>query len=149
MKKNIICLIAGVVMTLLFLLFSGAVLDSVFSGQMEFANEMYNANLYTLTTLFAILIAWGLAGIYYYVINSVSFSRWYHWLVVLVLGVVASPVVAYVYCDSVFADNGVDFSSELYGFALINLVVEAAAFIIASFSMRWWSSNCRHTPIPE
>ena len=30
-------------------------------------------------------------------------------------------------------------------FTFFNIVL----FVIASFAMRWWSSNCRHTPIPE
>jgi len=25
----------------------------------------------------------------------------------------------------------------------------AVLYIIASYSMRWWSSNCRHTPLPQ
>lgn len=149
MKKNTIFLIAGAVATLLFLLLSGTLLDAVFAGQMEFANEMYNENLYTMTALFSAAIAWGLAAVFYYVINSVSFSRWYHWLAVLGVAAVASAVVTYIYCNGVFDTYGVDFSNELLGYAMLQVAIGAVLFTIASFSMRWWSSNCRHTPIPE
>ncbi|MFW5539811.1 MAG: hypothetical protein ACOCOO_07800, partial [Prevotella sp.] len=71
MKKYTIYLIAGLMATLALLLLSSTILDSMFSGQTEFANEMYNNNLYFMTTLFSAVIAWGLAGIFYYVINSV------------------------------------------------------------------------------
>lgn len=149
MKKYTIYLIAGLMATLVLLLLSSTILDSMFSGQTEFANEMYNNNLYFMTTLFSAVIAWGLAGIFYYVINSVSFSRWYHWLIVLGVGAIASSITAYNYCDGIFANDGVDYSDQLFGFSMTNLLVEVLLFVIASYSMRWWSSNCRHTPIPE
>ena len=46
MKKYTIYLIAGLMATLALLLLSSTILDSMFSGQTEFANEMYNNNLY-------------------------------------------------------------------------------------------------------
>ena len=149
MKKYTIYLIAGLVATLILLVLASPILDAMFSCQTEFANEMYNNNLYFMTTLFSAIIAWVLAGIFYYVINSVSFSRWYHWLIVLAVGAVASCITAYSYLDGVFANDGVDYSDQLFGFAMTNLLVEVVMFVIASYSMRWWSTNCRHTPIPE
>ncbi len=149
MKKYTLYLIFGLVATVVLLLLSGTILDALFAGQTEFANEMYNNNLYLMTTLFSTLYAWVLAAVFYYVVNSVSFSRWYHWLIVLGVAAVASSVTAYTYCDGIFVDEGVDFGDQLFGFAMANLLVEAMLFVIASFSMRWWSSNCRHTPIPE
>ncbi|MGI6223637.1 MAG: hypothetical protein ACOYJG_08510 [Prevotella sp.] len=149
MKKYTIYLITGLVATIVLLLLSGTILDAMFSGQTEFANEMYNNNLYRMTTLFSVIYAWVLAGVFYYVINSVSFSRWYHWLIVLAIACVVSSITTYTYCDGIFTDDGVDYSDQLFGFAMTNLLVEALFFIIASYSMRWWSSNCRHTPIPE
>lgn len=149
MKKYTLYLIAGLVATVALVLLSGTILDAMFAGQTEFANEMYNNKLYMMTTLFSALYAWVLAAMFYYVVNSVSFSRWYHWLIVLGVAAVASSVTAYTYCDGIFADDEVDFGNQLFGFAVANLLVEALLFMIASFSMRWWSSNCRHTPIPE
>ena len=149
MKKTVIYLIAGIILTLVALVTATPVMDSIFSGQMEFANEMYNDNLYFMTTLFAVIIAWVLGAVYYYVINSVSFSRWYHWMIVLVAGALLSAIVCFVYCNGVFDTNGVDYADELFGYSVTNLFQEALLFIIVSFSIRWWSSNCRHTPIPE
>ena len=124
MKKNTILLITGAILTLLFIIFSTPLFESLFYSR-EFSNEMYAANLYLVVAIVTAVVAWGLSGIYYYVINSVSFSRWYHWLIMLCVAVVIVPLITYV------------------------SAVEAVLFIIASYSMRWWSSNCRHTPIPE
>lgn len=148
MKKNLILLIAGLVITLLFLVFSTKIFESLYYER-EFSNEMYNQNLYFVVAIVTAVIAWVSAGIFYYAINSVSFSRWYHWLVVLGVAVVLSAVVNYVYPNNIFSSDGLNFSAQLFSFSVVNLAVEAVLFIIASFSMRWWSSNCRHTPIPE
>lgn len=148
MKKNLILLIAGLVITLLFLVFSTKVFESLYYER-EFSNEMYNQNLYFVVAIVTTVIAWASAGIFYYAVNSVSFSRWYHWLVVLGVAVVLSAVVNYIYPNNIFSSDGVDFSAQLFSFCVVNMAVEAVLFIIASFSMRWWSSNCRHTPIPE
>ena len=148
MKKNLILLIAGLVITLLFLVFSTQVFESLYYER-EFSKEMYNQNLYFVVAIVTTVIAWASAGIFYYAINSVSFSRWYHWLVVLGVAVVLSAVVNYIYPNNIFSSDGVDFSAQLFSFCVVNMAVEAVLFIIASFSMRWWSSNCRHTPIPE
>lgn len=148
MKKNFILLIAGLVITLLFLIFSTKIFESLYYER-EFSNEMYNQNLYFVVAIVTAVIAWASAGIFYYAINSVSFSRWYHWLIVLGVAVVLSAVVNYIYPNNIFSSDGLNFSAQLFSFCVVNLAVEAVLFIVASFSMRWWSSNCRHTPIPE
>ena len=148
MKKNLILLIAGLVITLVFLIFSTKIFESLYYER-EFSNEMYNQNLYFVVAIVTAIIAWASAGIFYYAINSVSFSRWYHWLVVLGVAVVLYAVINYIYPNNIFTSDGFDFSAQLFSFCIVNLAVEAVLFIIASFSMRWWSSHCRHTPIPE
>ncbi|MBQ2168241.1 MAG: hypothetical protein II449_03220 [Prevotella sp.] len=148
MKKILILLIAGLVITLVFLIFSTKIFESLYYER-EFSNEMYNQNLYFVVAIVTAIIAWASAGIFYYAINSVSFSRWYHWLIVLGVAVVLSAVINYIYPNNIFTSDGFDFSAQLFSFCIVNLAVEAVLFIVASFSMRWWSSNCRHTPIPE
>lgn len=44
---------------------------------------MYNENLYLVVAVITAAVAWGGAALFYYVVNSVSFSRWYHWLLTL------------------------------------------------------------------
>lgn len=146
--KNAILLIVGIVLTLLFLIFPAQIFEVGYYSN-EFSNEMYNESLYIVVAIITLAIAWGFVLLFYYVINSVSFSRWYHWLIVLVVAAVASPVVCYLYCNHVFAGLGYDFSSQLTSFSLIDCAITILFFVVASFSVRWWSCNCRHTPIPE
>lgn len=148
MKQNTILLITGVILTLLFIVFSTPLFEFLYYER-EFSNEMYAANLYFTVALVEALVAWGVALVFYYIINSVSFSRWYHWLIMLVISIVFASTISYLYADAVFANDGVDFSNQLFGFSAVSVSIEFLLFIIASFAMRWWSSNCRHTPIPE
>jgi hypothetical protein len=94
-------------------------------------------------------VAWGGAAIYYYAINSVKFDRWYHWLAVLAVVVVLGPVLCYLYNDAVFKDSGLAYTGEAMRFEVLTVVFTALFYVIASYSIRWWSSNCRHTPIPQ
>ncbi|GHT21177.1 hypothetical protein AGMMS4957_09580 [Bacteroidia bacterium] len=110
---------------------------------------MYNSNMYFVIAVLTVLITWVVAGIYYYVINSVRFSRWYHWLIMLAAVTFCAPTVTYVYPNAEFTSQSYDYAVELMNFAVVNLAVTIVMFIIASFSIRWWSSQCRHTPIPQ
>lgn len=146
--KNAILLIVGIVLTLLLLIFPAQIFEVGYYSN-EFSNEMYNESLYIVVAIVTLSVAWGCALLFYYAINSVSFSRWYHWLIVLVVAAIASPVACYLYCNHTFADLGYDFSTQLTSFCLIDCAMTILFFVVASFSIRWWSSNCRHTPIPE
>lgn len=143
--KNSILLIGGAVLTVLFMIFPSLVFEMA-DSQSEFANEMYNENHYFVVAVISSVMAWGVAALFYYVINSVSFSRWYHWLLSLLAVSIVAPVVNYIYLDGVLS---IDYSGKLFNFSIIDFVVTAVLFIIASFAIRWWSGNCRHTPIPE
>ena len=146
--KNSILLIVGIVVTLLFLAFPSQIFEACYYDR-EFSNAMYNENLYLVVAIVTSLVAWLAAGLFYYVINSVSFSRWYHWLITLVITSFLSAIINYIYPNSIFSDNGYDFGAQLFGFCVVDFLVTALLFVIASFAIRWWSSNCRHTPIPE
>ena len=150
--KNLVYLIAGIVVTVIFFILSCSdgfnIYEQMFFSQ-GYNDKMYNLNMYPVIAAITILVAWGGAAIYYYAINSVKFDRWYHWLAIMAVVVVLAPVVCYIYNDTVFADNGLMYITESIMFELQTVLFAALLFIVASFSMRWWSSNCRHTPIPQ
>lgn len=146
--RQLILLFTGIILTILFMVFATDLFE-MFYYEMQFSNEMYNNGLYFVASLSTAIIAWLCAAIFYYGINSVSFSRWYHWLVMLIIAGIIVTAINVPYLESVFSDNGIDFSKELAVFAVVNIIIECIIYTIASFSMRWWSTNCRHTPIPE
>lgn len=150
--KNVGFLIAGIVVTLLFILSSYSDSFNVYYGlsySAGFSNEMMNLQVYPMIAIITMIVAWGGAAIYYYAINSVKFDRWYHWLAVMAVVIVLAPVICYFYNDSVFNDLGLAYTGEAIRFEFLTVIFAALFYVVASYSMRWWSSNCRHTPIPQ
>lgn len=148
MQRQLVYLALGIIATILFVLFKVELYESIYYSQ-GFSDKFYNLGLYDAVAIITAVIAWGGAVIYYYVINSVKFDRWYHWLITLAVVTVIAPVVCYAYNDYVFADNNLLYIGESVYFEFVNMLFTALLFVIASFSVRWWSSNCRHTPIPQ
>ena len=150
--KHLVYLIIGIVVTAIFFFLSCT--DSFNIYEVMFFNQGYNDKMYSLSMYpviagITILVAWGGAATYYYAINSVKFDRWYHWLAVMAAVIVLAPVICYIYNDTVFATNGLMYVGESIQFEMQTVLFAALLFIVASFSMRWWSSNCRHTPLPQ
>ena len=150
--KHLVYLIIGIAVTVLFFILSCTdgfnIYEQLFFNQ-GFNDKMYNLDMYPVIAAITIAVAWGGAAIYYYAINSVKFDRWYHWLAVLAVVVVLAPVVCYLYNDAVFKDSGLAYTGEAMRFEVLTVVFAALFYVIASYSIRWWSSNCRHTPIPQ
>ncbi len=147
-QQHFVYLAVGVAATILFYVLRVSAYECIYSVP-GFSDQFYNAGLYDMIPLITIAIPWAAAGIYYYAINSVRFDRWYHWLVVGLISTLLTPIVGYMVNSSVFNDLGVSYVAESLSFELANLIWAALMFIVASFSMRWWSTNCRHTPIPQ
>ena len=146
--KNGILLIGGIVISVLMLIFPAQIFETMFYDT-EFSNEMYNNHLYFSNAIIVVGTAWGLAAVFYYLINSVSFSRWYHWATMLGCAMAVSAVISYSHITSTMEQMQLYFGVPAFHFALCEAMIEGIFFIIASFAMRWWSSNCRHTPFPE
>lgn len=148
MRDKLIFLVLGAIISVLFGIFSGTIYEALYFTN-GFSDAMFDFNIYKTVGIIVIIVTWAIAAIYYYVINSVKFDRWYHWLAMLGIASVAAPVICYFVVSSQLEEGGADYGSAETTFAFYNILVSALMFIIASFSMRWWSSNCRHTPIPQ
>lgn len=147
-EKKYILLTVSIAVSLLMLL--GATwLSEILYYERDFSNEMYNAHLYLPSLTVVVVAAWAIMGIYYYVLNSVVFSRWYHWLVVVALSIVAVYYINVEHIGGAFYDMDMDFERETSQYCAVLAVCEAVLCTAVSFGIRWWSSNCRHTPFPE
>lgn len=145
-SRNFILLGAGAIISLLFIILSEKIFEALYY-QASFSDAMHNNSVYTKIAGIIFVMTWGGAALYYYIINSVRFDRWFHWLATGAAVTLLTGVVGYFATKGSlpeFEDHG-----ELFGFTIYVLIIAAVMFIIASFSIRWWSSNCRHTPIPQ
>ena len=123
MRDKVIFLVIGAVISVLFGFFSEPVYEALYYSS-GFSEAMHNNDAYGIVAIIAIAMTWGIAALYYYVINSCF--------------VVVGNLL-----------ESMDYPTASVTFAVYNVIVSALLFTIASFSMRWWSSNCRHTPIPQ
>ncbi|MCF0182410.1 MAG: hypothetical protein HUK11_09215 [Muribaculaceae bacterium] len=150
--KNLVFLITGIVITLLFLVLSYSQNSNIFEMMyfnQGFNDQLYNMSLYPTVAYVITGMAWGGAAVYYYAINSVNFDRWYHWLGVLACVTLVTPIVCYAVISSTLRGAGLDYPSETTHFVMTLFVMTALLFTVASLAMRWWSTNCRHTPFPQ
>ena len=135
MNTKFVLLVTGALLSLLLVVFAAQVFELLYYER-EFSNEMFNQGNYTTVALLAVGVAWVLAAVFYYAVNSVSFSRWYHWLIVLAVAAMTVPVVVYVWLDGQFAGDGLDFSGQLFSFSLMAMLVEVVIFTVATSLMK-------------
>lgn len=142
--KNFILLAAGALISIIFFVFCAECYE-LFYYKNEFSNFMYNERIYRAIAAITIALPWAAAGVYYYLIDSVRFDRWFHWLIVALAVAIVTPVV----CYFVTQEDLLDYNAESIELQIYNIVFSFIMFVIASFSIRYWSRNCRHTPIPQ
>ncbi len=150
MKHRVIWLIAGIVVTVLFVVFASQVYEYLYYEE-TFSNWMYEQGMYTQLALLIVIPAWVMAVIFYYGLSKlfVSFSRWYHWLIMLVLTMFMAPGVSVYFLHGEYIEQSYDYWIQCQAIGYLNLALTVLFFIIASFSMRWWSQNAAFTPIPQ
>lgn len=152
--------IAAVALTVLFVTMAGHFFPNLYLGVADaegnldyFRNELLARGLTPILALITAGIPWLMALLFYYVINSVHFDRWWHWTLVLVITSLTTSYAGWLYLSSRLTAESAElveyYSPYLLSLSAWDAVIAAVAFIVASVGMRWWSSNCRHTPFPQ
>ncbi|MDE6243408.1 MAG: hypothetical protein K2M14_05300 [Muribaculaceae bacterium] len=154
-------LLAGaVVISLLFLVLGGQIYPRLYFGpeDLEGIQDVFREDLrsrgWTLhLSMLIVGLPWVMAGLFYYIINSVHFDRWWNWLIVLGVSTLLTAWCSIKMLSGYMEEFQVGLSDyyrplteTLAGWVAL---FSAIIFIVASYGLRWWSSNCRHTPIPQ
>jgi hypothetical protein len=139
-----ILLFAGIVLSVLFVVFSSQVYELIYYNT-DFSESLYNTHMYRVIAILTVFLTWGIAAVYYYLIDSIRFSRWWHWLIMLLCSLLLAPTATIIYQNRELPG----YANDVRNFAVASLAVTLVLFLIASFSIRWWSKQCRHTPIPQ
>ena len=114
-----------------------------------FSDDLFQEELYAPLGIIAFIVALALAVLFYYVINRPSFSRWYNWLSIMAICFVVNYGIGVVIPKNKFKSLNIIYGSEYWIFAIFNALVACLFYIITSFIIRWWSRNCKGTPIPN
>lgn len=122
--------------------------------------------------LVMILISLLIFLLYYYVINHPRINRWWHWMIFLLLSGIINLFTGFAYTysklnggvipacfthssfettpeGSIYGANGTEilFNSNCWQFGIANAIISIAFFTIFSFSFKWWSRNCKRSPL--
>ena len=117
-----------------------------------FSDDLYNENLYLHIGLYMVFIPVAVLTLYYYAVNSVTFNKWWHWLILVIILALINFGLAYriTYIELSYLyeqqNSELPYSSEFVSFALINLIWTIVVSIVWSFLIKWGSKNCKRTP---
>ncbi|ATL46426.1 hypothetical protein COR50_04130 [Chitinophaga caeni] len=126
-----------------------ATIFELFYYSAPFSDDVYAEGIYGQLALVNLLSSFLVAILFYYIINRPSFSRWYHWLLMLIINFLVTYSFAYTLTYNRFTALELEYSSEYFMFSLFNALIASTLFVIFSFSIRWWSSSAKRTPIPH
>lgn len=150
---KIIFAITAVLASMCFIVLAGHIYANLYLGVTEidvdinyFRLELTYNQLTMPLALITVLIPWVIAAMYYYVVDSVHLDRWWHWGVIMIVTGLLTGVSSWQYLLSHIEPL---YSTHIISLSGWNALWGACVFILASFGIRWWSTNCRHTPIPQ
>jgi len=126
-----------------------APLFEFFFYSVPFSDDLYAEGLYSSLGICGVLISLFFAVLFYYIINRPSFSRWYHWLIILLINFAVAFTLGVVLPQTKFVALGIEYHSEYYVFSLFNALIGSLFYFVISFLIRWWSTNAKRTPFPH
>ena len=105
-------------------------------------------------------ISLGVVLIYYYAVNHPRLNNWWGWGIFLLINAVINFIVGWQWVLKDYYDGkmvAIDpstnlevplniGSSEILCFGVSNMILSIIAFIIFSFIVKWWSTNCSRAP---
>lgn len=133
----------------------------------ELANYLWGESSLLSQTNSFIGIGWSMFGIsfamvliYYYVINHPQLNHWWGWIIFLVINGIINFIVGWQWVLKDYYDGKMKTidpatnlqmplnigESEIIYFGVSNMFISVIAFIVFSFILKWWSTNCSRAP---
>ena len=133
----------------------------------ELANYLWGESSLLSQTNSFIGIGWSMFGIsfamvliYYYVINHPQLNHWWGWIIFLVINGIINLIVGWQWVLKDYYDGKMITidpatnlqmplnigESEIIYFGVSNMFISVIAFIVFSFILKWWSTNCSRAP---
>ena len=133
----------------------------------KLANYLWGESSLLSQTNSFIGIGWSMFGIsfatvliYYYVINHPQLNHWWGWIIFLVINGIINFIVGWQWVLKDYYDGKMITidpatnlqmplnigESEIIYFGVSNMFISVIAFIVFSFILKWWSTNCSRAP---
>lgn len=132
----------------------------------EPATQSYTGvNIYNIAGIITSVISLLIVLLYYYPLSHPRWSRWWSWLIALVVNGVLGLFVTYGISYSKYINGYIpqellyEFDSEgnivsylissldCWGFGIAGFIVSTIFFIVFTFIFKWWSRDAKHVPI--
>ena len=134
---------------------------------LELANYLWGQLSPLQTTNMFVTIGWwmlgisaALAAVYYYVINHPRLNNWWGWGIFLVLDMVINLILGWQILQKDFnagkmvkedpaTGEMVDLlinDANIWSFATTNMILAFGWFVLISYVVKWWSTNCSRAP---
>ncbi|MBO4738584.1 MAG: hypothetical protein J5606_03380 [Bacteroidales bacterium] len=107
----------------------------------DIAGGIVESNYFFPVCLGMVLISIAIMTVYYYAVNSVRWSKWFHWLILVGIICIINFGIAF---SCSFSESGDVLDSVSFGFS--NAVLSFVVSFIWSLIIKWGSSACRRTP---
>ena len=145
--KEWILLVIALVITVLYLIFATPFYEMLYPGEAEYANEMYNNNMYFVVAVVSSLVVWSIGVLYYIFIDK--YPQFIVWFITFIIVIALTPTVDFIYVNNEFQELNIDdvlISNSLQNFAFVNIAVCAVYYFVLSLCIKGLSKNCATTP---
>lgn len=102
----------------------------------------------------------GIAVCYYYVVNHPRLNNWWGWLIFFGVNAFVNFIVGWQwvlkgYYEGLMVKKNVAtgkmedlpiYPSDILAFGVTNMINSILAFILISYMIKWWSTNCSRAP---
>ena len=137
--------------------FFGLELANYLWGQLS---PLQTTNMFVTVGWWMIGISAALAAVYYYVINHPRLNNWWGWGIFLVLDMVVNLILGWQILQKDFnagkmvkedpaTGEMVDLlinDANIWSFATTNMILAFGWFVLISYVVKWWSTNCSRAP---
>lgn len=115
----------------------------------NFSDDLYDEGVYTTIGLVTVITSFVLVIAFYFIINRPSFSRWQHWLIMLLINFIIAFLLGWFIPLNIFFGvglEGVYNTIDFVTFGLITAITTTLFFIIWTYCLKWWKSHAKGTP---
>lgn len=128
-------------------LFAGIYEIFYYQSADNFSENMFEFSLYGITGIVTILMAAVIMAVFYFLVNSSRFNKWYHWLLFLGINFGLIFAFTYFYPKNVFYGEGEDTALDLFVlFALVNGLIGTVYYFVFSVIFKRFSVNASTSP---
>lgn len=118
------------------------------------------SNMYIGIGLTMLTVSMVFVVLYYYVIDHPRLACWWGWLLFLTLNAIINFLIGWqwvlkdFFAGKMVKESATDGTleqliiteSDILVFGVTNMIDAIIAFVLISYTIKWWSSNCPHTP---